>query len=89
MTPADLGEPDHQGVWAQHVAAVDAFLVVCTQWREVTQPQGPARVGGLDYQAARAGLEMAGIEITPDDFNRLRIIESGAVAALNERRGLR
>jgi len=89
MTPDDLGKPDRQGVWMIHEAAVSAFLVVATQWREVANRDGPARVTGLDYTAAKAGLEMAGITIDPDDFTRLRIIESGAVAAMNEERGWR
>lgn len=44
----------------------------------------PALWLGLDYAAAKAGLDLAGIEISPDDWARLRVIEVAAVKALNE-----
>lgn len=42
---------------------------------------------GLDYQGARAGLELAGIAVTPALWGELRVIEAAAVAALNGRPG--
>lgn len=39
---------------------------------------------GLDYAGARAGLEMAGIEVTPDLWADLQVIEAGALAGMRE-----
>lgn len=38
---------------------------------------------GLDYAAVRAGLDLAGIEMTPGRWGELRMIELGARRALN------
>jgi len=39
---------------------------------------------GLDYTAARAGLRMSGIRITPQLWAEVQVIESAAVAAMRE-----
>lgn len=39
---------------------------------------------GLDYAGARAGLGLAGVEVTQALWAEIRVIEAGAVAALNE-----
>jgi len=39
---------------------------------------------GLDYTAARAGLELAGISITPECWSDVRVIEEGALMELNQ-----
>lgn len=41
---------------------------------------------GLDYAAARDGLEMAGITVSPETWNDLRLIEAGALNELNTER---
>ena len=38
---------------------------------------------GLDYSAARAGFELAGIEVTPALWGEVRTIEAGAAEELN------
>lgn len=38
---------------------------------------------GLDYTAVRAGLELAGQQITPELWAEVQQIETGAVRALN------
>ena len=38
---------------------------------------------GLDYTAVRAGLELAGIEMTPDLWSEVQLIEAGACKGLN------
>jgi hypothetical protein len=40
---------------------------------------------GLDYGAAKAGLELAGIEVTPETWADLRVIEEGAIEEMNRR----
>lgn len=82
---AALGlDDDAEGVWAENVAAVEAFLSVATQWRVAVGQTGMVAVG-LDYAGARAGLDLAGIALTPDLWSRVQAIELGAVAALNGR----
>jgi len=74
---------DDDGVWPDHVAALRAFLAVQSQWRVTLGPRGCVH-HGLDYAGAEAGLRLAGIDPDPDLWTQVRIIESGAEAALNE-----
>ncbi len=76
----------HDTVWASNAAAVEAFLKVTTQLNGVGTMDGGVRVIGLDYQGARAGLELAGVDVTPDLWADLQLVESGAVAGLAEAR---
>ena len=39
---------------------------------------------GLDYGAVRAGLDLAGIVLTPAQWADVQMIEAGAKAARNE-----
>lgn len=39
---------------------------------------------GLDYTAVRIGLRAAGLKIDPDTWRDFRLIEAGAVEAMNE-----
>lgn len=54
---------------------MQAFLAVQTQW--TNGMSGPT---GLDYTRVRDGLGMAGIEVTPELFQSLRLIETSALA---------
>jgi hypothetical protein len=91
------GANDEEGVWPENWETVMAFLEVDTQWR--TAPVGGAAafgIGGgmmhpvvpvfigLDYTASRAGLEAAGVVVTPELWRGLRIMEAAACDALNE-----
>ena len=67
-------------VWPENWPAVDAFLAVRTQW--ITGMNGPT---ALDYTRVRDGLAMAGIETTPELFQKLRILESAVLEALSKR----
>lgn len=67
-------------MWPENWAAMEAFLSVQTQWS--VGMGGPT---GLDYTRVRAGLELAGVQVTPELFQQLRILESGALSALNKR----
>lgn len=72
--------PDQStAVWPDAAPALDAFLAVAGQWR--VTPSG--RVIGLDYAAVRAGLELAGIELTPEVWSDVQHIEQGALVGLN------
>ncbi|MBW6506165.1 MAG: DUF1799 domain-containing protein [Rhodobacteraceae bacterium] len=70
-------------MWAENLAAFEAFLAVATQWRVVGHMNGMTATG-LDYAGARAGLDLAGIAVTPALWADLQSIEHGAIAAMNE-----
>ncbi|UPJ65228.1 DUF1799 domain-containing protein [Bradyrhizobium sp. 191] len=86
-----------EGIWPENVAVVRAFLAVCSQWRvtpvsgggmmtpagNVIAPTVPLYIG-LDYAAARAGLDAELIEVTPTLWQGLRVMEGEACKALNE-----
>jgi Phage related hypothetical protein (DUF1799) len=74
---------DDDGVWPENVPAVLAFLQGCTQWRVVPVGMGGMLVTGLDYGALRVGLDAAEVRVTPELWGDIRIIESGAMAAMN------
>ncbi|MEQ8340063.1 MAG: DUF1799 domain-containing protein [Marinovum algicola] len=77
-------EPDVGAVWAEHVPAVEAFLVCQTQWRWVPRYGARDRAAGLDYAGCDVALRHAGIEVTPELWEQFRVIELAAKAALNE-----
>jgi hypothetical protein len=64
-------------VWPDNWPAVEAFIAVQTQWAT-----GMGGATGLDYARVRAGLAMAGIDVTPELFGQLRLLESGALEGL-------
>ena len=59
-------------------AAVRLFVACATQWRFAGM--NGVRTG-LDYAGVEAAARMAGIEVTGDLFDRLRIMERTALAA--------
>lgn len=81
------GDQDNDGIWPEHVEIVRAFLTVCTQWRTVSAGGGMAPMMplwiGLDYAAARVGLDAEGIAITPELWRGLRVMEDEARNELN------
>ena len=81
--PGDRGDFGG-GVWPENVAAVAAFLAVSSQWRLAPRGDG-AVVIGLDYAGAAAGLELAGLRVTPDLWAAIRVIEVAAVDEMNGR----
>jgi len=81
---SDWEEDDDDGVWPDHHAAALAYLRVASQWRAVALANGVIWYAGLDYGACDAGWRCAGVEMTPDIFDEVQIIELGARQALNE-----
>lgn len=73
-------EADEFEVWAENWDTVQLFLLVQTQWR--TGSMGG--VIGLDYTAIASAVRFAEVDVTPEIFDGLRIMESAAVTALNE-----
>ncbi len=79
---------EDDGLWPEHLPAWTAWCAVSGQWR--TQALSSLEATrllwlGLDYTAARAGLDLAGIEMTPGLWAEVRDIESGAIEELNAR----
>lgn len=73
-----------QAVWAENADAVIAFLKVQTQWRVCALVNGKVIRTGLDYQGVQAGLQAAGIQLTPALWADFQMIEMGAMAETNE-----
>ncbi|WP_299370420.1 DUF1799 domain-containing protein [uncultured Tateyamaria sp.] len=72
------------GLWPEHVAAVEAFLRISDLWRINPRPNAQTVFLGLDVVQAEAELRMAGIAVTPHLWDQIRIIEQGAKRGLNE-----
>jgi hypothetical protein len=88
LTIAAQPEDQQQGLWAEHEPAWRAWCAVSSQWRTIVMSGnwgGKVVWVGLDYSAAKDGLTMAGITLTPDEWQELRTIEEGAKQELNSR----
>lgn len=78
-----------EALWEEHLPAWEAWCAVSGQWRCVPlSGMAGARVVwvGLDYAAAKAGLDLAGIAVTPELWADVRAIEEGANEGLNRGR---
>ena len=84
---SEAWEKEAFGIWPQNWPIVTAFTTASSQWRVV----GLGEVGlhwiGLDYAGVRAGLDLAGIALTPDEWTGLRVMERAAAEALNGVKG--
>jgi hypothetical protein len=72
-------------VFAWLATPVQWFLAMATQWRR----DGEGRVAGLDYGAGTVTAELAGLDVGPDDFAHLQIIEQAVLEELRKRRARR
>jgi Phage related hypothetical protein (DUF1799) len=77
----DEDDEREEGVWPENEEAVFAFYAVCTQFRVVAHFDGTTQRTGLDYVAAKVGLEQAEIAVTPELWSAIRCIEAGVLAA--------
>lgn len=82
----ELDDPRGAEIWAEHLPAWRAWCTISGQWR--TAPLGTMERAklifvGLDYTAARHGLDLAGIGVSPDQWDDIRSIEAGAIEELN------
>ena len=62
---------------------MNAFCAIFSQWRIVALASGRMFYSGLDYAGTRAGLEEAGIAVTPQLWAGIRIMEIEAKRVLN------
>lgn len=86
IDPALLTTAESTGIWESNVQAVHAFLTIDSQFRMTGLARGGVLVTGLDYAGARAGLELAGVTVTPDLWSDIQLVEAGAVGELNRGR---
>lgn len=85
---ADLKvEAPRFAVFHQNMVIVNAFLTVASQWRIISLATGKAYWQGLDYTAAKAGLDLAQIALTPAQWSGVQLMEEAARAVLNGYRG--
>lgn len=63
---------------------MSAFVAVQTQWRTRVMPTGRVIYCGLDYAGVAAGLALAGIALTPDQWDELQLVERAAMRELNQ-----
>jgi len=66
------------GLWPDHLAAVQVFSALMTQWRWT---QGG--VTGLDYPAIPVVLDLYGITDRAEIFEQLRVLENEGIKELN------
>lgn len=71
------------GVWRENWDTVCAFAAVVSQWRAAPLARGGLHFIGLDYTAARAGLDAEEIPVTPTLWRGLREMEAAARDVLN------
>lgn len=74
------------GIWRQNEVSVAAFLSITSQWRVAAGMKGLFYLG-LDYASALAGIEAAGMEVTPELWTDVRLMERTARDALNGIKG--
>jgi len=70
-------------VWSENWDIVKAFSAVSTQWRVASVGLSGIYYVGLDYAAARAGLELDGLKLSPTLWEGVRIMEGEALTCLN------
>lgn len=75
---------DQDGVWPEHLPALERFLAVQTQWCVEVGMRGAFWLG-LDYGACESGLRLAGFAPDPELWAEVRLIEDGAKQELNGR----
>ena len=83
--PLDLlEEPETEdGLWPEHAEAVEIFVLLSDFWRLNPRANSNHVFLGLDRVQAEAELRLSGIAVTPERWAEIRLIELGAVAALN------
>lgn len=76
-------EPQGFEVWPDNMSIVHLFLTIATQWRVASLTDGRLHWLGLDYAAARAGLDLAGATASAAQWAGVQVMERAAAAALN------
>ncbi|MBJ2150603.1 DUF1799 domain-containing protein [Paracoccus sp. IB05] len=82
----EAAEPAAVEIWAEHLPAWEAWCAISGQWRTAplsTMEQAKVIFLGLDYAAARHGLDLAEVRVSPEIWDDVRSIEAGAIEELN------
>lgn len=85
MVAAARGAPRQEEeveVFAWCATSLRWFLAMASQWRRDAE----GRATGLDYGPAEAVARMAGLDVGPDDFARLQVLEQAVLRVLGDRR---
>ena len=77
-------EPDEFELYQENLQAFDVFCSSATQWRYAGMTGVQT---GLDYSAVESVMRMMGTEDTAETFQKVRLIEMGALNAMSEQRG--
>lgn len=64
-----------------NATAIEAFTMAATQWRV----GGMGAVYGLDYTAAAAAWQLAGLTVSPEDFWGVQVMEAAFVREIADR----
>ena len=81
-----IAEPAQTEIWSEHLEAWSAWCAISGQWRTApvsTMERAKVIYIGIDYTAARHGLDLAGIGVSPEIWDEVRSIEAGAIEELN------
>lgn len=81
--PEKLAGPTEEGIWKEHLPALQAFIAGQTQWRISQGRDGKMRFVGLDYTALEVAMRGQKNELSPKGWADLQMIELAAMAALN------
>lgn len=76
-------------VFPENVTAVRCFQAMATQWKMLsvnTMDRAEIRQVGLDYGVLESTARLAGLSMSPDDFDRVRVMEAEALTAWAEAR---
>jgi len=79
VAPVD-DQPDIFYLDHENLEAWQVFTACCTQWRLL--PMGG--IQGLDYSALQSVLAMRGVENTRITFEKVQLIEQGALAQMKD-----
>ena len=83
LEDADTDAAKEFAVWPVNMPIVDAFVAVATQWRTTALADGRVFFDGLDYAGVRAGLELAGLLLSPREWRGVRTMERAAAKLMN------
>lgn len=75
-------EGAHFMVLPENFQAIEVFAACATQWRYAGMTGACV---GLDYPAVESIMRMMAVDDPRDTFERLRLIEEGALAAMREK----
>ena len=83
----EQSEDDAFGIFPENWVAFGLFMQLDTQWRTRLMPFGQgfiSRSSGIDYTALESLMRMLRIKKVKDTFERIRIMETAALEAMDQ-----